>query len=454
MIKNPISSLKISSLPIAKTGFLLGSLIASEWVFNDLIHVPSGGIIALAAGGGIWILSKKSSSPVFLAPKSVEGWVKRCKEVLSQFEELEDSEQHFLKASNRRNQIQKVLAKKDQQSLTVISTKDVKLPDHALFESLFSSQSNSLNLNCTSSLPISNQSWEFPSELYEKELILYFLPLPFRAVDMLWLEKIPEDLPTWIIVSPSACQDWPNQLKSINAQLPKRWLNKILKWDDSPEKLKNTLAPVMRCLRQPKRNLEQTQQRLLSKLHISWQSDLENLRRDKFKVIQNRSQWLVAGAVFASPVPSTDLLSVAVVNGLMIQEMGKIWSCNVKPELLSAVARQLAIAALAQGVVEWSGQALLSVAKLHGGTWLAAGAMQSLSAAYLTRVVGTSMADWMALNNGVSKPDLDLLKRQAPQLIATAAEKEKIDWSDFILQSKQWIRMQIIDQDSSQLNIG
>ena len=34
----------------------------------------------------------------------------------------------------------------------------------------------------------------------------------------------------------------------------------------------------------------------------------------------------------------------------------------------NAIAKQLAIAALAQGVVEWSGQSLLSFAKLHGSS--------------------------------------------------------------------------------------
>ena len=156
------------------------------------------------------------------------------------------------------------------------------------------------------------------------------------------------------------------------------------------------------------KNYEKTTQRLLEKLHLSWQNDLEKLRRKKFLSLQNKSQWVVAGAVFASPVPSTDLLLVAVVNGLMIQEMSQIWCCKLKPQLLQEVAKQLAIAALAQGVFEWSGQALLGAAKLHGGTWLAAGSMQALSAAYLTRVVGRSMADWMAINYGVSEPDLEL----------------------------------------------
>jgi len=170
--------------------------------------------------------------------------------------------------------------------------------------------------------------------------------------------------------------------------------------------------------------------------------DLEKLRREKFKVIQTRSQWIVAGIVFASPVASTDLLAVAVVNGLMIKEMSKIWSCKMKPELLEAVSRQLAMAAIGQGVVEWSGQSLLSLAKLDGSSWVAAGTIQALSAAYLTRVVGRSTADWMALNNGVTQPDLELIKQQAPQLVSKAAELERVDWVAFLKQSKEWIQSQ------------
>jgi len=90
--------------------------------------------------------------------------------------------------------------------------------------------------------------------------------------------------------------------------------------------------------------------------------------------------------------------------------------------------------------MEWT--VLLSLAKLDGSSWVAAGTIQALSAAYLTRVVGRSMADWMALNNGVTQPDLELIKQQAPQLVSKAAELEKVDWVAFLKQSKEWIQSQ------------
>ena len=74
------------------------------------------------------------------------------------------------------------------------------------------------------------------------------------------------------------------------------------------------------------------------------------------------------------------------------------------------------------------------------GWW--GGALQALSAAYLTRVVARSMADMLALSAGVSEPDLAEIKRQAPLLVARAAEAEKLDWAGFLDQGRQWLRSQ------------
>ena len=143
--------------------------------------------------------------------------------------------------------------------------------------------------------------------------------------------------------------------------------------------------------------------------------------------------------MFASPLASVDLLAVAVANGLMIREMATIWGSTAKIELLQEAAAQLARVALAQGVVEWTGQTLLGLAKLDGGTWLVAGSMQALSAAYLTRVVGRSMADWLALSAGVAEPDLVELRQRAPLLVAQAAEEERLNWNDFLQDSRRWL---------------
>jgi putative ABC transport system permease protein len=95
-------------------------------------------------------------------------------------------------------------------------------------------------------------------------------------------------------------------------------------------------------------------------------------------------------------VPSLDVLVLAAANGLMLKDMARIWECSWSLEQLQAAALHLAKACLTLGVVEWSSQALAGLVKLHGATWLVGGAVQALSAAYLTRVVSHAMADVFA----------------------------------------------------------
>jgi uncharacterized protein (DUF697 family) len=167
---------------------------------------------------------------------------------------------------------------------------------------------------------------------------------------------------------------------------------------------------------------------------------LETLRRRQWQQLMQRTQWTVAAGVVVAPLPSLDLLVLAAANGLMLQEMARLWDCPWSLEQLQAAALHLAKACLALGVVEWSAQSLAALVKLHGATWLVGGALQALSAAYLTRVVGRAMADYMALAAGVPEAELErLLQQQAPLLVARAAEEEKLDWAGFLQQAQQWV---------------
>ena len=437
------SSLSLPSFSIPKISLFIGLTIAGQWVLSDVAHIPGGGLGLLLGVGFIFYILKPGKVS-FDTPSTVQGWVRRCHDVLENFEcLLEEGEQSESK-KERINSLQTIINRSDDQNIGFLKTKGLKLPDKDHIENVLGIK-NKVKVSFPSSLPVKDQNWILPDLIQEQDFIVYSLALPMSAADLLWIRNIPADQPAWLMVACVKSSDWSDEQKALEAQLPDRWTNRILKWNGSQTEMASVLSPIKKLLEQPKKNIDNTKLRLLSRLHSSWQKDLEKLRREKFQIIQTRSQWIVAGIVFASPVASTDLLSVAVVNGLMIKEMSKIWDCKMKPELIEAVSRQLAIAAIGQGVVEWSGQSLLSLAKLDGSSWVAAGTIQALSAAYLTRVVGRSIADWMALNNGVSQPDLELIKQQAPQLVSKAAELEKVDWVGFLKQSKEWIKSQSND---------
>ncbi len=437
LTKNPLS---LPSFSIPKVSLFIGLTITGQWVLTDVAHIPGGGL-GLILGFGLIFYLIKPGKVAFDAPSTVQGWVRRCHDVLENFEYLLDEGENNESKKERINSLQKILDRSEEQNIGFLKTKGVKLPDRGNFKTLLENK-NQVKVSFAPALPVRDQNWILPDLIHEQDFIVYSLSLPMSAADLLWIKNIPDDQPSWLMVSCEDAVDWLDERKALETQLPDRWVNRVLKWNGSQEEMATVLAPIKKLLEQPKKNSDITKQRLLSRLHTSWQKDLEKLRREKFQAIQTKSQWLVAGIVFASPVATTDLLAVTVVNGLMIRDMSKIWSCKMKPELLEAVSRQLAIAAIGQGVVEWSGQSLLSLAKLDGSSWVAAGTIQALSAAYLTRVVGRSIADWMALNNGVTHPDLQLIKQQAPQLVSKAAELEKVDWVGFLKQSKEWIQSQ------------
>ena len=423
-------------LPVSKdlTGRLAlagGGLFLGQWLIGDLLHIPGGGFGVLLAGAGVWWLSRRTTAPSFQEPASLQGWIARCKEVLDQFETLEPD------GGVRRHQLDLVIKRSGPQQLALVCVDPASCPQQGTLEQALAGAAP-LTLSVARPLSAAEGTRTWPKALHEQDLILFSLAAPLLAEDLLWIQQLPEDQPTWLLVRGEAGESDRHCCDSLLAQLPARWVDRVL--IQQPDgALRDVLQPLRRQLGAPIRNRQLTRQRLLRDLHQHWQADLEQFRRRRFQALQQRTQWIVAASVLASPLPSLDLLAVAVANGLMLREMGSLWGTELQPDLLREAAGQLARAALAQGVVEWSSQMLLGLAKLDGGSWLLAGTMQAISAAYLTRVVGRSMADWLALNAGVRELDLERLKREAPVLVANAAEQERLDWGGFLKQSQQWL---------------
>ncbi|MEC7652845.1 MAG: YcjF family protein [Cyanobacteriota bacterium] len=414
--------------PLALAG---AGLLAGQWLISDVMHVPGGGLGLLAAGGVVIWLGRKPSQPRCAAPVSLDGWIARCQEVLDQFARFEQQPSADLA---RRAELKRVLDRCGPVRMAMVALGGSQGPNEAdLSSSLAGPAPVTLSLCHPLTTDDGSRSW--PGGLLDQDLILFSLQAPLLASDLLWLQQVPDDQPAWLLVSTDAKDASTDAVAAVRDDLPERWRERILVQESSMQ-LRTALAPLRRSLKQA---AVETRPRLLADLHRRWQRDLESLRRERFLQIQQRTQWVVAGSVMASPIASLDLLAVAVANGLMIKEMGEIWGTSLQPDVLREAAAQLARVALAQGVVEWTGQTLLGLAKLDGGSWLIAGSMQALSAAYLTRVVGRSMADWLAINAGVDELDLVALKQQAPLLVARAAEEERVNWNGFVQQSREWL---------------
>jgi len=421
------------------------------WMLFESVHGPLSSLLSLgAAGAGLWLLGGRMRPSGQQLPQSSEGWLERCEAVLEQFQTLSSSSSS---SGESPAQVQRVQELRRSQ-LEVLRQRQQESAIHLALvgtQAWSEQEQNTLLAQCpcvhplrvhrSHALPLSPQSWVWPETFRQCELLLYRLDLPLSAADLRWLEALPEQQRVGILVRTQPESDAPQQLHQLEQQLPvhlrgRCWLvadQEACAWQDLSAWLAES-TPLSR---------ERNQQRCLQELHEAWQLELEGLRRQHWSRLLQRTQWTVAAGVVVAPVPSLDLLVLAAANGLMLQEMARLWNCPWSLEQLQAAAAQLGKAALTLGVVEWSSQALASVIKWHGPTWLLGGAMQALSAAYLTRVVGRAMADYMALAAGVPEEELEaLLQRQAPLLVARAAEEEKLNWNAFLTSAQQWLKQQ------------
>ena len=327
------------------------------------------------------------------------GWLERLEQLQAQFGRLEEEA-----APQRAEQLAGLRAELGRCGLLLALVGTSPPPAElqpVLVEALRGPEP--LLLHWAHPLPAWSAAWRWP-ELFEAcDGLLHHLRTPLSAADLRWLEALPAGQPAWLLVQTSQAGLALEALAlEVRSQLGPGLAQQLLFWNGEPQALAASLAPLAAQLASGAPGLRQARQlRRLEQLHASWQGDLERLRRQHFLPLQRRTQWLVAAGVVAAPLPSLDLLVLAVANGLMLKEMARLWDCPWNLEQLQAAAAELARASLALGVVEWSSQALAALVKWHGATWLVGSALQALSAAYLTRVVATAMADMLGLSVGV-----------------------------------------------------
>ena len=396
-----------------------------EWFISDVINFSGGafGFIILCLFGYVYL---RNDEPKFHKPKDLNGWVDLCNQDLNFFEEIEEKSNLAKNNLARRYKFNEVLKDISKQRITLVNS-NFEIEYKTILSKYF--KDSEYALNYFDSLPACNLNNDLPFDLLESEAILYNISLPLSAKDLLWLQKIPEEMPIWLLTLSTEIK---NDLNDFKSQIPSRLVNKIMNVETKDKKFINIPISFRKFLLNPKLNIQNTKKRLLRFLHINWQEEIEVIRRIKLKEIQNKNQLVVAATVFASPIPSIDVLSMTVLNALMIQEIKLLWGCDWSPEIIEKVSKQIIKTALAQGVFEWSSQTMLNLSKLHGPNWIIAGSFQAISAAYLTRVVSRSLADFMAITKGIPEPSLELIKKNSDKIVANSFESEKINWMSFI----------------------
>jgi small GTP-binding protein len=113
------------------------------------------------------------------------------------------------------------------------------------------------------------------------------------------------------------------------------------------------------------------------------------------KVVE-KFQWLVVGVVFATPLPVVDLLATAAINAQMVVEIGKVYGCEINidhgKELANSLTRTLVSLGIVKGVV----QIMTTVISITVVGLVLKATIQSVTAAYLTRIAGKSFIEYFS----------------------------------------------------------
>lgn len=420
-------------------------------VADVLLHGLHGGGswlgLGALAGGWAWLARGQVGRSFPKQPTTVESWGERCQAVLRQFEQLDpDPQRHGVRSTA----LAQLLKQRERKALRLALASSVP-PDPQRLAAFQSALRGAwpMQLMVSDPLPSNSSSWQWSEAFASCDALIFHLRPPLMAAELRWLEALPAGLPLWLLVEIGSHPAGETALRDLQSQWPEANPNRLLSWSGEADHLAPSLEPLCQWLSNEGAQMPPTTLcRSLELLQGSWQVDLERLRRRQWRQLQQRTQWLVAAAVLLTPTMSLDLLVLSVANGLMLKEMARLWDSGWTGAQLQAAALEVGKAALALGIVEWSTQAFTSALKLEGTTWLVGGSLQALSAAYLTRVIGAAMADLMARNVGISEPDLQRIKAEAPLLVARAAEAERLQWGSFLQDAISWLRQQDLGQQS------
>lgn len=121
---------------------------------------------------------------------------------------------------------------------------------------------------------------------------------------------------------------------------------------------------------------------------------LNGVRRDRALPVIEQYQWIAAAAAFANPVPVLDLLTIAAINGQLVMDLGAMYQQKFSLQQAQTIAGTLGNLMLKLGLVELSTQTISGILKSNAITFVAGGAVQGVSAAYLTRLAGMSLIEY------------------------------------------------------------
>ncbi|MGB7415531.1 MAG: GTP-binding protein, partial [Thermosynechococcaceae cyanobacterium] len=120
---------------------------------------------------------------------------------------------------------------------------------------------------------------------------------------------------------------------------------------------------------------------------------IDQERQKRAEKVVERFQWIGAGVIWATPIV-IDLLATAAVNAQMVVEIAKVYGCEISPEEGRELARSLAKTLGTLGIVKGVLSVFTRLLEFSVAGYVVGKSVQSISAAYLTRIAGNSFIEY------------------------------------------------------------
>ena len=112
------------------------------------------------------------------------------------------------------------------------------------------------------------------------------------------------------------------------------------------------------------------------------------------QAVIDKFQWMIAGTVFANPIPALELMATGAVQYQMITELAAVYGVEITSAHVKMIGTQMIQMLLKTGLVEATTSLIAGLFKSTLVGYAAGGAVQAVSMAYLSHVSGHAFADY------------------------------------------------------------